>query len=249
MYRRLGRNLSRSRGTVASLSTLSSSQVLDSRRHALGDRYELSDRQTRDLLFPGRGTGRRTRRHRPRLLLLRRLGPWRGTSDHLSARGSPHRPPRRAGMIAGRPRISSVVRRSVAAALASLLSQVVLVAPASAAAGPTTATVFRDIAGNTDPATYRHPGSFRLASADSFVVFRHLRWRGWGSLTASARGRARTYGSRGPEGYVCHSGRVRRASGPSAVASASTSPSSPTKFPTTVRRSKYRSPRPGAPDR
>jgi hypothetical protein len=88
-----------------------------------------------------------------------------------------------------------------------------LAASASAAAVPTTVSIYRDIAGISNLATYRHPGSFRLTSEDSFVVFRHLRWRRWGLPTAKARGRARTCGSGGPEGYVCHSGRVRLVAG------------------------------------
>lgn len=109
--------------------------------------------------------------------------------------------------------ISHAVRRSLAGALASFLALLALVSPASAAAGPTTVTIFRDIAGTTDPASYRHPGSFRITSVDSFVVFRHLRWRRWGSPTARAGGRARTCRSGGLEGDVCHSGRVRLVAG------------------------------------
>jgi hypothetical protein len=89
--------------------------------------------------------------------------------------------------------------------------------PASAAeatasiGGPTWVSIYRNIATYTDLASYQHPGSFRLTSADSFVAFRHLRWRGWNGQRAVAHGRAKTCGEGGIEGYICRTGRVRLA--------------------------------------
>lgn len=56
---------------------------------------------------------------------------------------------------------------------------------------------------------FRRPRGFRLTSEDSSIRFSHLHWRHWGGKRAIGRGRAKTCGSGGVEGYVCHSGRVK----------------------------------------
>jgi hypothetical protein len=60
---------------------------------------------------------------------------------------------------------------------------------------------------------YQRPTGFRLNSEDSSIVFEHLRWREWGAKHTIAHGHAKTCGSGGSEGYVCHSGRVKLEAG------------------------------------
>lgn len=73
----------------------------------------------------------------------------------------------------------------------------------------TVVVIARSFASPDEFQTLEHPSGFRVSSADSEVVFKHLRWRHWGGRRAQAQGRATTCGSGGLEGYVCHSGRVR----------------------------------------
>jgi hypothetical protein len=60
---------------------------------------------------------------------------------------------------------------------------------------------------------YRRPHRFRLVSADSEVLFEGLRWRSWGASRSIAKGRARTCGEGGINGYVCSTGAVRLVAG------------------------------------
>lgn len=64
-----------------------------------------------------------------------------------------------------------------------------------------------------DARYYRRPHRFRLVSADSEILFEGLHWRNWGSGRTIAKGRARTCGEGGIDGYVCSTGAVRLVAG------------------------------------
>jgi hypothetical protein len=68
---------------------------------------------------------------------------------------------------------------------------------------------------------FRQPAHFHEVDADSEIRFTSLHWRGWGSRTAVATGRARACGEGGIEGRVCESGRVRLVAGNLATCSLS----------------------------
>jgi hypothetical protein len=114
-------------------------------------------------------------------------------------------------------RVDRPGRRRAQTFLALLLGVIVALgssasspAPAGASKPKTYLGISTSLIDPDAPAHYaQHPHRFTVAAADSWVVFKALRWHRWGAAQAVAHGRATACEEGGIEGRRCESGRVR----------------------------------------
>lgn len=89
-------------------------------------------------------------------------------------------------------------------ALATTICFAALAAPSAGSVSDHTTITIGSFHDDGTIQVLKHPKRFRVNSADSYVVFKNLKWKHWGSRTTSAKGRATTCSY----GYGCTSADV-----------------------------------------